>query len=66
MSATLDDRKLLLAIDTSRNQGSVALARFSSASFELVSSSQVEGGMFSAQLAKLGIGSAMDHSFSTG
>ena len=41
---------LILAIDTSWKQGSVALARGDTRSFELVEKAPVEGGTFSAQL----------------
>jgi tRNA threonylcarbamoyladenosine biosynthesis protein TsaB len=42
--------QIILAIDTSRNDGSVALARFSPTTFGLIASLPVSGGMFSAQL----------------
>ena len=41
---------LILAIDTSWKQGSVALARGDERSFELIEMAPVEGGTFSAQL----------------
>jgi tRNA threonylcarbamoyladenosine biosynthesis protein TsaB len=41
---------LILAVDTSGKQGSIALARGDAASFELIESVPVAGGTFSAQL----------------
>src|SRR2546423_8143425 len=41
---------LILAIDTSGKSGSVALARGDAQKFELIATSPVEGGTFSAQL----------------
>lgn len=41
---------LILSIDTSGKQGSVALARADGKKFELIASAAVEGGTFSAQL----------------
>src|SRR5438874_699021 len=41
---------LILAIDTSGKQGSVALARADAKSFQLIESAPVAGGTFSAQL----------------
>lgn len=41
---------LILAIDTSGRQGSVALARGDEKSFELIQSVQIQGGTFSAEL----------------
>jgi len=41
---------LILSIDTSGKNGSVALARGDADQFELIASSPVEGGTFSAQL----------------
>src|SRR5579859_2209363 len=41
---------LILAIDTSGKQGSVALARAEANKFDLIASTAVEGGTFSAQL----------------
>jgi tRNA threonylcarbamoyladenosine biosynthesis protein TsaB len=41
---------LILAVDTSGRQGSVALARYDARGFELIESAPVAGGTFSAQL----------------
>jgi tRNA A37 threonylcarbamoyladenosine modification protein TsaB len=41
---------LILSIDTSGKNGSVALARGDADNFELIAASPVEGGTFSAQL----------------
>jgi len=43
-------KMLILAVDTSGKQGSIALARGDAASFELIESVPVAGGTFSAQL----------------
>ena len=43
---------LILAIDTSGKQGSVALARGDGRSFQLIEGAPVAGGTFSAQLAE--------------
>lgn len=41
---------LILAIDTSRKNGSVCLARGDESAFEVTGTAEVDGGMFSAQL----------------